>query len=62
VATRYSRCGYMTTRRWTTGLLDAIQQLGLAVRVPIALVLVGAPVALAIALLLWHARMAPAAL
>jgi hypothetical protein len=37
--------------------MDAIQLLGLAMSVPVAVLLVGAPVALAIALLLWVARM-----
>jgi hypothetical protein len=52
----------MTTRRWTTGLMDAIHLLGVAVSVPIAVLLVGAPIALAIALLLWIARMVRASL
>jgi hypothetical protein len=52
----------MTARRWTTGLMDAIHLLGMALSVPIAVLLVGAPVALAIALLLWIARMVRAAL
>jgi hypothetical protein len=47
----------MTTRRSTTAIMDAVQLLGLALSVPIAILLVGAPVALAIALLLWVARM-----
>ena len=47
----------MTTTRWTTGLMDAFQLLGVAVIAPIAVLLVGAPVALAIALLLSIARM-----
>jgi len=47
----------MTTTRWTTGFMDAIQLLGLAVSVPFAILLIGAPVALAIALLLRLARM-----
>ena len=51
----------MTTKRWTTGLMDALQLLGVAVSVPIAVLLVGAPAALAIALLLWLARMVRAA-
>ena len=37
--------------------MDAIQLLGLAMSVPLAILLVGAPVALAIALVLWIARM-----
>jgi hypothetical protein len=48
-----------TTRRrgqWTTGFMDAIQLLGVVTIVPIAILLVGAPVALAIALVLWVAR------
>jgi len=44
--------------RWTTGLMDALQLLGLVLSVPIAILLVGAPVALAIACLLWLARLA----
>ena len=36
--------------------MDAIQLLGVVLSVPIAILLVGAPVALAIALLLWLAR------
>ena len=51
----------MTTKGWTTGLMDAFQLLGVAVTVPIAVLLVGAPAALAIALLLWLARMVRAA-
>lgn len=43
--------------RWSTGLVDAIQLLGLALSVPVAILLVGAPVALAIALVVWLARM-----
>jgi hypothetical protein len=51
----------MTTRRraraqWTTGFMDAIQLFGVVMIVPIAILLVGAPVALAIALVLWIAR------
>jgi hypothetical protein len=51
----------MTTRRraraqWTTGFGDAIQLLGVVMIIPIAILLVGAPVALAIALVLWVAR------
>ena len=41
--------------------MDAFQLLGVAVTVPIAVLLVGAPAALAIALLLWLARMVRAA-
>ena len=37
--------------------MDAIQLLGLAVSVPIAILLIGAPVAFAIALLLWLAQL-----
>ena len=47
----------MMTRPWTTVLLDAIQLLGLAVSVPVAILVIGAPLALAVALLLWLARM-----
>ena len=47
----------MTTRPWATGMMDAIQLLGVAVSVPIAMLLVGAPIARAIALLLWLGRM-----
>ena len=36
--------------------MDAIQLLGVVLSVPVAILLVGAPVALAIALLLWLAR------
>ncbi len=39
-------------------LLDVIQLVGLVLSVPIAILLVGSPVALAIALLLWLARLA----
>ena len=42
--------------QWTTRLMDAIQLLGVVLSVPVAILLVGAPVALAIALLLWLAR------
>jgi hypothetical protein len=52
----------MTARRWATGLMDAIHLLGVALSVPVAVLLVGAPVALAIALLLWIGRMVRAAL
>ena len=45
------------TRRWTTGLTDVLQLVGLAVSLPIAILLIGAPVALAIALVLWLGRM-----
>jgi hypothetical protein len=38
--------------------MDGIQLLGLVLSVPIAILLVGAPVALAIAFLLWLARLA----
>ena len=38
--------------------MDAIQLLGLALSVPIAILVVGAPIALAIAFLLWLARLA----
>ena len=38
--------------------MDAIQLLGLVLSVPIAILLVGAPVALAIAFLLWMVRLA----
>ena len=44
--------------RWTTGLMDALQLLGLVLSVPIAILLVGAPVALTVAFLLWLARLA----
>jgi hypothetical protein len=37
--------------------VDAIQLLGVVLSVPIAILLVGAPVSLAIALVLWLARM-----
>jgi hypothetical protein len=52
----------MTAKRWATGLMDAIHLLGVAVSVPIAILMVGAPIALAIALLLWLSRMMRAAL
>ena len=52
----------MTTSRWTTGLMDAIRLLGMAASVPIAVLFVGAPIALAIAGLLWIARMVRAGL
>ena len=41
--------------------MDAVQLLGVAVSVPIAMLLVGAPITLALALLLWLARMVGAA-
>lgn len=47
----------MTASRWTTGLMDAVHLLGVAVSVPIAVLFVGAPIALAVAALLWIARM-----
>ena len=52
----------MTAKRWTTGLRDAIQLLGVVMSVPIAILVVGAPIALAIAALLWIARMVRASL
>ena len=52
----------MTARRWTTGLTDATQLLGVAMSVPIAILIVGAPIAPAITLLLWIARMVRASL
>ena len=42
--------------------MDAIHLLGMALSVPVAVLLVGAPVALAIAFLLWIGRMVRAAL
>ena len=36
--------------------MDAIQLLGVALSVPIAILLIGAPIALAIAFVLWLAR------
>jgi hypothetical protein len=58
---RIQWCDKMTTRRraraqWTTGFMDAIQLLGVVMIVPVAILLVGAPVALAIALAVWVAR------
>ena len=38
--------------------MDTVQLLGLAVSVPIAILIIGAPIALVVALLLWLARMA----
>lgn len=61
--TRYSCREPMTATderagaRWSTALVDLAQLFGLALSVPVAILLVGAPVALALALLLWLARM-----
>jgi hypothetical protein len=56
-ATHYSRLEQMVTKRSTTALVDAVQLLGLALSVPIAILIIGAPIALAVAFLLWVARM-----
>ncbi len=56
--TRYSRSGHMATSVWIARPVDALQLLGLTLVVPIVILLVGAPVALVIACLLWLARLA----
>jgi hypothetical protein len=43
--------------RWKTVLMDSFELLGLVLSVPVAVLLVGAPIALAIALLLWLGRL-----
>ena len=48
----------MTARRWTTTLMDGVRLLGVVLSVPLAVLLVGTPVALAITFLLWMGRMA----
>ena len=44
--------------RWTTVLTDSVGLLGLVWSIPLAMALVGTPIALAIALLLWLCRLA----
>jgi hypothetical protein len=51
-----------TTGRWRAGFADAAALLGVVWMVPLGMLLVGAPVALAIALVLWLARLARGAL
>jgi hypothetical protein len=45
-------------RWWRTVLMDSVQLLALVWSVPLAMLLVGAPIALAIALLVWLGRFA----
>jgi hypothetical protein len=45
-------------RWWRTVLMDSVQLLALVWSVPLAMLLVGAPIALAIALLVWLGRLA----
>jgi len=47
-----------TTARWRAGLADAAALLAVVWVIPVGILLAGAPVALAIALLLWIARLA----
>ena len=44
--------------RWKTLLTDSVELLGLVWSIPLAMLLVGTPIALAIALLLWLGRLA----
>ena len=44
--------------RWKTVLTDSVELLGLVWSIPLAILLVGTPIALAIALLLWLGRLA----
>ncbi len=44
--------------RWTTVLTDSVELLGLVWSIPLAMLLVGTPIALTIALLLWLGRLA----
>ena len=46
-----------TTGRWRTALADLAALLAVVWVIPVGILLVGAPVALAIALLLWLGRM-----
>jgi hypothetical protein len=51
-----SRQTMTTTGRWRRALADAAALLGVVWMVPVGILLVGAPIALAIALLLWLGR------
>ena len=44
--------------RWSTVLMDAVDLLAVVLSVPLAVLLVGAPIALTIALLIWLGRLA----
>lgn len=52
------RVDHGTTQGWRTALTDGVALLALAWTIPFAILLVGAPVALTIALLLWVGRLA----
>ena len=52
------RVDHATTPGWRTALTDGVALLALAWTIPFAILLVGAPVALTIALLLWVGRLA----
>lgn len=44
--------------RWSSALMDSVELLALVWSIPLAMLLVGAPIALAIALLVWLGRLA----
>ncbi len=50
--------GRMRPWRWTTVLTDSVGLLGLVWSIPLAMALVGTPIALAIALVVWLYRLA----
>jgi hypothetical protein len=50
------------TRRWRAALANLLALLAVVWAVPVAIVLIGAPLALAIAAVLWIARVARGAL
>jgi hypothetical protein len=50
--------GHIRRWRWATVLTDSVGLLGLVWSIPLAMALVGTPIALAIALLLWLYRLA----
>jgi hypothetical protein len=56
-----SRQTMTTTGRWRRALADTAALLGVVWMVPVGILLVGAPIALAIALLLWLGRIARSA-
>jgi hypothetical protein len=57
-----SRQTMTTTGRWRSALADAAALLGVVWMVPVGILLVGAPVVLVVALLLWLGRLARAAI
>ena len=50
--------GRMRPWRWTTVLTDSVEVLALVWSIPLAMLLVGTPIVLTIALLLWLGRLA----